>query len=132
MQMETDLNLHNLAELKMNETLLGKKEFTNTTENDPDTGKFEIDGYEEFKYKVEIKKMEFPDFSGLMGKQEDDQEAEGQASKIQKLIFEKLKINIEEMLWQVSVTITSPENSIYTLDSWIKKDNPKLDVNFTF
>ena len=32
MQMAKDLDLHNLAEMKMSEVLIGKKEFTNATE----------------------------------------------------------------------------------------------------
>ncbi len=133
MQMAEDLNLHNLAELKMSEVLIGKKEFTNATENDPDTGKFEIEGYKEFKFKVEIKKIEFPDFAQLMGKSDEEDADEGQVSAVQKLIFDKMKQNVEEMIWQVTVTVTAPETGYeYSLNSWINKSNAKIDTNFSF
>ena len=135
MQMATDLTMHNLAELKMNETLIGKKEFTNATENDPDTGSFEIEGYEKYKFKVQISKLELPDFSQLIGQGEDEENSDtdnAQTNKVQKLIFEKLKSNIEEMIWQVTVTITGPEGDEYSLNSWINKSNAKIDTNFSF
>lgn len=133
-QMAEDLTLHNLAELKMNEVLIGKKEFTDSTDNDPDTGNFEVEGYKEFTYKVEIKKNEFPDFSQLMGKTDEEQETGGSKNDaIQKLIFDKLKKNIEEIIWQVTVTVTNPNtNYKYELNSWINKSNAKLDTNFSF
>lgn len=135
-QMSEDLILHNLAELKMNEVLIGKRNFSNIEEKDPETGVFEIEGYELYKFKVLIKKTQFPDFSQIMG-QEDEQEKSSSGNKnenaIQKLIFKKLKKNIEEIIWQVTVTTTAPHSDYsYSLNSWINKSNPKLDTNFTF
>ena len=129
-----DLTMHNLAELKMNETLIGKKDFTNATENDPDTGAFEVEGYEDYKYIVEITKLEFPDLAQITGKanEEDGASKDDSQSNLQKMIFENLKKNIEEMIWQVSVTVTSPDDEKYSLHSWINKSNAKLDTNFRY
>lgn len=129
-QMDEDITLHNLAELKMNEVLLAKKAFTNATENDVDTGNFTIDGYQSFQYKVEIKPNEFPDFSQLTGTSEDDQ---AETNPVQKLIFDKLKKNMEILLWQVRVTVTNTEtNYSYELNSWIENSEGKIDTNFNF
>ncbi len=129
-RMEAEIKLHNLAELKMNDVLIQKHEFTNATENDVDSGTFEIEGYETYKYEVRITPMEFPDFSQIMGEEEDD---ETQTSSIQKIIFNKLKKNMEELLWQVNVkiidTVTTDE---YELNSWVTKSNAKLDTNFNY
>jgi len=45
-----------------------------------------------------------------------------------------MKKNVEEMLWQVKVTIidTRVENSSYELNSWINKANAQIDTNFGF
>lgn len=130
-RMAEDLALHNLAEMKMSETLIGNKEFTNATENDVKTGNFTIEGYKNFKYKVSIKKTEFPDFSQIMGQSEDDEDQK--ASAVQKLIFEKMKKNVEEILWQVNVEVTNTDTEqSYELNSWINKSNAKIDTNFSF
>ncbi len=129
-QMAEDISLHNLAELKMNEVLISQKEFTNATENDVDTGNFDIEGYKQFKYKVEIKKNEFPNFSQLTGTEEEDQQ---ESSALQKLIFEKLKKNMEILVWQVKVTVTNTDtNYSYELNSWIENTGGKIDTNFNF
>jgi prepilin-type N-terminal cleavage/methylation domain-containing protein len=129
--LKEDLNLHNLAELKMNEVLLGKREFTAATKADVDSGSFEIEGLERYKFEVRISPTEFPDFSQIMGKSEDQEASSGDA--IQKLIFDKLKKNLEEMIWQVNVKVTNTEDDYsYELHAWINKANPKLDTNFSF
>ncbi|MAX67416.1 MAG: prepilin-type N-terminal cleavage/methylation domain-containing protein [Bacteriovoracaceae bacterium] len=133
MQMAEDITLHNLAELKMNEVLIGNKEFTNVTENEVDTGKFDIEGYKEFQYEVKIRKMKFPDLTQIMGNSEEENQQDQSNNAIQKLIFDKMKKNIEEIIWQVSVTVTNPATEYsYQLNSWINKSNVKIDTNFSF
>jgi len=133
MNMAKDLKLHTLAQMKMNEVLIRKNEFTNASENDVETGNIEIEGLEYFKFQVEFKRNEFPDFSALMG-QTDEQVAEADPNAgIKKLIFDKMKKNVEEMIWQVKVTIINTQDSTsYELNSWVNKDNAKLDTKFSF
>lgn len=128
--MKEDMNLHNLAELKMNEVLLDKKEFTNATKNDVDSGNFEIEGMEKYKYEVKIRPTEFPDLSQIMGQTDDESNT---VDPVNKIIFEKLKKNLEEMIWQVNVKVTNTEEDYsYEINTWVNKTNPKLDTNFTF
>jgi prepilin-type N-terminal cleavage/methylation domain-containing protein len=128
--MAEDLNLHNLAIMKMNETLIAEKEFTNATEKDPETGKFKGDDFKLYKFKIEYQKTEFPDFSQLMG-QEEDEYSDKKDDSIRKKIFDKLKKNVEEMIWQVKVTVTNTETDYkYELSSWITNPKAKIDLNF--
>lgn len=128
--MAEDLNLHNLATMKMNEVLIAEKKFTNATEKDIDTGTFDGDDYSQYKYQVEFKKTEFPDFSQLIGK-EDDEYTQTEDSSIKKKIFDKLKKNVELMLWQVTVTVSNTETDYkYSLNSWITNTEAKVDLNF--
>lgn len=128
-----DAKLLSLAELKMNETLIGKREFTNATKNDVDSGEFDIEGYEGFKYEVKITPIEFPSFDQLMGKDSSDSTSSEQNDPLQKMIFEKLKTNIEEIIWQVNVKVTDTvSGGTYELNSWITKSNAKIDTNFNF
>lgn len=142
-RMAQDLEIHNLAVMKMNEVLLRVNEFTNASDKTPETGEIKIEGYEKYKYTIEYKKNEFPDFSGLMGTPEEDNRAVDPNAAVKKVIFDKMKRNVEEMLWQVKVTIedTTPRenkegktvpNRKYELNSWVEKNNAQIDTNFGF
>lgn len=126
-----DITLHNLAEFKMNEVLISNREFTTATNNSEDTGNFEIEGYKEYRYKVEIRKMELPDLAAIMGQTEDEQNRiETQETQVRKRVFAILKRNLEEIIWQVRVEVTSPDNDFYELTSWVEKGNAQIDRNF--
>lgn len=127
--MAEDLTLHNLAVSKMNEVLIQEKEFTNATEKDVDSGNFK-DEYQKYKYTIEYKKNKFPEFNQIMGQEED--EYSNKDETIKKKIFEKLKKNVETMIWQVKVTITNTETDYkYELKSWVTNHKAKLDLKFT-
>lgn len=130
-----DLILNNLAVLKMNESLVDVKKFTNATEKDTDSGKFDIEGFKNYKFLVEYKKNKFPDFSSLIGKTEEEENRSGAdpQAAIKKAIFEKLKKNMETMLWQIKVTVTNPETKTSTeLTSWVTNREAQIDTNFAF
>lgn len=138
-QMSEDLIMSSLAERKMNEVLIDPPEFTNATENDVETKNFEEEGYKKYKYTIEFKKLEIPDLSQLMGQANSDEEAEenngpdNRNDSIRKMVFQKLKLNIERILWQVKVTITNSETDYkHEVTSWITNDKAKLDTNFGF
>jgi len=134
--MEEDLMLHNLAEMKMNEVLLDPPKFTNATENDKKVKKFEEEPFKNYQYKIEYKKLEIPDLSKLQGKGDDEEEGSSKSNKtdsIKKIVFEKMKKNMEKMLWQVKITITNTESKYeYELTSWITNKEAKVDTNFGF
>ena len=130
--MHEDLILHSLAKRKINEVLLDKPKFTNATENDVKSKAFEEDEYKKYKWTVEYKKLKFPNFQQLIGATEEEtQQDRNQAVK--KMVFDKLKKNVELMLWQVQVTVVNTETDYaYTMSSWITNDEAQLDVNFGF
>ena len=77
--------------------------------------------------------MLLPDLNAIMGQsEEDDPYGENIATKnLQKVVFDKMKKNIEEILWQVKVIITNTESGEeYELNAWIKNKQAKLDTNF--
>lgn len=138
MQMSEDLMLHNLAERKINEVLLDPPKFTNATDKDVDEKNFEEEDFKKYKYRVEFKKLEIPDLNQLMGKmegedEEDRSQDQSRSDAVTKMVFEKLKKNIEKMIWQVKVTITNTENDYsYELTSWITNKDARMDTNFGF
>ena len=134
--MRKDITLHNLAELKINEALLDPPEFTNATENEVETKNFELEDYKNYKYTIEYKKMEIPNFNQLTGKGEDDNAdpyGENRNDAIKKMVYDKLKKNMEEILWQIRVTVTNTETDYsYELSTWIINDKAQIDTNFGF
>ena len=133
-RLKSDLITQNLAILKMNESLVDIKKITNATEKDTDSGNFDIEGFKQYKFLVEYKKNKFPDFSALIGKSDEEGEsAPDQQSAVKKAIFEKLKTNMETMLWQIRVTVTNPETKTSTeLTSWVTNRDAQIDTNFGF
>jgi type II secretion system protein I len=131
--MQEDLILHSLAQRKINEVLIDKPVFTNATENDVESKNFEEKDYKKYKYTIEYKKLKFPNFQQLIGTSEEDENAQDPNQAIKKMVFDKLKKNVEEMLWQVKVTVTNTEtNYSFELSSWIRNDDAQVDVNFGF
>lgn len=133
--MAEDLVMQGLAERKISEILLDKPTFTNATENDVQTKAFEEEGFKNYTYTIEYKKLEFPDFNQLTGTDEEEENAYQQDKNqaVKKMVFDKLKKNMEEILWQVKVTITNKDTDYkYSLATWLTNDKAKFDTNFGF
>lgn len=133
--MAEDLVMHGLAERKINEVLLDKPVFTNATENDIEIKRFEEEEFKKYQYKIEFKKLEFPNFNQLTGKEEEEEDpyGEDQNAAVKKMVFDKLKKNMEEILWQVKVTVTNTDlDYSYSLSTWLTDDKAKIDTNFGF
>lgn len=129
-QMQEDILMSNLAQMKLNEAILDKPTFSTTTEKDIKTKEFEEDEYKHYKYSTEYKKITFPDLSQLMGKKDNENSEDSNAAQ-KKMIYDSLKKNIEEMLWQVRVTIINTEtNYQYSLSTWLKNDDAIVKFDF--
>ena len=132
-QMAEEITLHNLAESKINEILIDPPKFTNATENDVESKNFEDEGFKQYKYTIEYKKITFPNLADLMGDGDEEDQQPDENQGIKKIIYQNLKKNLEKMLWQVKVTITNTETDYqYSLSSWIPDSKAKVDTNFGF
>lgn len=134
--MSEDIKMHSLAEMKMNEIQLDPPRFTNATDNTKESKNFDIEGYKNYKYIIEYKKLKIPNINELTGKDEkDDPNRESRNNAIKKTVFKKLKENMERMIWQVKVTVINTETDgdyAYELTSWITNREAKIDINFGF
>lgn len=129
--LKEDVTLHNLAELKMNEALINPPQFTNATENDVESKNFDLEDYKKYKYTIKYKKLTVPNLNQLTEQEEGDDNTSDQS--IQKMVYEKLKTNIEQILWQVQVTVTNTETDYsYELSTWIINEEATVDVNLSF
>lgn len=130
-QMKESIVLLRLCENKMNEAILDPPKFTNLTAKQKTTKSFTTEGYKHYKYTIEYKNVEFPEFSQLTGQTEDEARAQGNDALIKKTLFKKLKENIEKIIWQVRVEVENTETSEkYELTSWVENTNAELDTNF--
>lgn len=127
---EEESVMHRLAERQLALAIIDPPQFTNATANTSKTNNIDVEGFKEYKYTLEYKKVEFPSFENFIPQSEDPlQQDSNQAMK--KRIFLKLKQNIERMLWQVRITITSPNLDVpYTLSTWITNQEAQIDANF--
>lgn len=131
-RMKDELEMHNIAEYKINEAILTHPTLSDSRTEIIEEKSFEETKWARYSYKLEYRKLELPDFSKMMPEDEDQNETteDVQNASLQKKIFDKLKQNMEKMLWQVQVTIIEKESgSEYTLSSWIQNPDARIDLN---
>lgn len=120
-----EINMRNLAEIKINEIIVSPPPLEKSLELTPDTGA--IEDAEGYTYSITYKSFLIPDLTKIQGGA--DQQEEGQMVELEKRMFQTIKDNFEMLLWQVEVEIT---NSItgdkYRATTWIY--NPKAQVRF--
>lgn len=132
--MAEDIRMHNLCERVVNEAILNPPKFSNATPNDIVSKNFEEEGIKHYKYSIAYTKLEVPDFATLIGKTEKEAQEEAQDGKgaIQKLVYGKLKKNIENIIWQLSVTVINTDNDYkYELTTWVANPEAKVDSDFS-
>lgn len=133
--MQEDIIMQGLAQQKINEIMIDKPVFSNATDKQVESKNFEEEEFKHYKYTIEFKRLVFPDFQQLTGQSEDEEENQNadanQNQNLRKAVFDKLKKNMEEILWQVRVTITNTDIDYeYSLSSWITNDRAQIDTNF--
>jgi prepilin-type N-terminal cleavage/methylation domain-containing protein len=120
--------MHTLADRIINEELLNPPQFTEALDNEVKTEGFKEPDYQIYTYRVEYKKIKIPNLSQITGQTQENQQ---QNDPVTTQIFEKIKINMERMLWQLRVTITNTNNNTeYELTTWVTNNNAQMDLNF--
>lgn len=141
---EEQLQLHALCERQMNEVLINPPRYTNALENTKDTKDFEEEEWAKYNYTVEWKRLKVPDFGKIFANQGNEQGASAENdnkyydqdsgtarnSSVEQMIFNKLKENIEKVMWQVRMTVTNKETKYsYSLSRWVTNYDEPLQVN---
>lgn len=122
--MREDQRLFNLASNKLSEIIINPPEFTESLTSNLDTKTFEDN--ENYEWSVEFKKFEIPEYSAATGQEEVPAEQE-----MQRRVYARIKENLEQMLWQIRVTVknkTTGQN--YSLSTWLNND--KATVRFQY
>ncbi|MBF0363113.1 MAG: prepilin-type N-terminal cleavage/methylation domain-containing protein [Oligoflexia bacterium] len=162
--MKEELLLQKLCENKLNQIILDPPELTESLTLIPKSGSLDEEGYADYEYTVEYKRLKIPNLSAITGEGEEDGASSGggsgsgegaaasgesassassgdpqadkeskdkQAKMFQNKVFEMMKKNIEEMIWQVKVTVQNKSSKFpFSLVSFIdnKKAKVKLDL----
>lgn len=124
--MRTDLKLKEFAQLKMNEIIVKPPEFKEGLTLTPEKGKFEEN--DQYTFEITYKRFKVPDYNKLQGREEDAEE--DASSQLQKKIFETVKKNMEEIIWQVEVKVIDSitENS-YAISTWLTNDKAEVKLD---
>lgn len=128
-----ELLLKDIAEMKMHELILNPPE-----DFRPSAGKVDIEGekkkfeeieeYPDYRFAVQLFKVTIPDFEKITGQEPDENPNENQA--IQKRIFDNFKRNMEQLVWQVIITVRhEPSGQTYDLSTWLYNQNGRLQFD---
>lgn len=144
---EEQLKLHALCERQINEVLINPPRYTNALDNTKDTKTFEDEEYANYSYTVEWKRLTVPDFGKIFANQGaqqgseegsenkyfDDDKKANRNSSLEQIVFDKLKENIEKIMWQVRMTVTNKETKYsYTLSRWVTNYDEPVQLNLNF
>ena len=120
--------LRALAQDTVNKVILDPPELRESLTETLETTKFE--DYPDYSYSIRLSKMAMPSFEQISG--EEDSGGEGQnQNAIQQNIYDQVRKNFEEVLWQVEIkVINGATNNTYTLSTWML--DHKAAVRFSY
>ncbi|MDA8793847.1 hypothetical protein N9N67_11415, partial [Bacteriovoracaceae bacterium] len=135
--LEEDLRMNELATNILNQTTLNPPNFGNSYKQ---TKTFEEKEFSNYSYTVEMEKLELPDLAKLIPSPEEDSSASAEDAEfaadvnaLQKMVLEKVKTNVERIIWQIRITITHKvDKTNYSLSTWITNPNEKVELDLNF
>jgi prepilin-type N-terminal cleavage/methylation domain-containing protein len=115
-----ELKLRDLASSIINEIIINPPQLTEALTLSAETKSFESDP--NYTYTIEWRKFELPDYTKMMGEDNDDPQA-----AFQKKVFEQVKSNMEILVWQLAVEVRSLDTNMgYRLATWIINNEGKV------
>ena len=126
--LEEEIMLKELCNQKINEIILDPPRFRESLTLTPDKGTFENN--KDYKYIVEYKQFKIPDISKIMGKDENEQNDQNENSAIQQTLMEKIKDNMEKILWQIRVKAVNKETDFsFELSTWLLNEKARIEFS---
>lgn len=116
-----------LCENKLHEIVLNPPEFRESLTLSKETKSFEGEEIKDYEYTLEYRRLKIPNFAKIAG---ETSEEGAQSSSTQGKVFDIIKKNMEEMIWQVSVTVRNKNTDYkFTLTSWLENSQAKVSIN---
>lgn len=127
-RLKEELTLQKLAEEIINDIIIDPPQFKEDLTLVPEKKAFKDEGFTQYEYEIEYRRLEIPDFSLLQQAQGE----EGQSiDPIEKKVYQEMKKFIKDAIWQVIVTITNTETGFnYSLSAWLSNQEAKVQVKF--
>jgi prepilin-type N-terminal cleavage/methylation domain-containing protein len=128
-----ELKLKDLAQKKINEIVTSPPRFTLALTISKETKTFEEDP--EYEYVLEYKKMTIPDYTKMMAAKSGDEDKDSQSAEgnLMKKKFKEIKENLEQLLWQVQVTVKNKTTGYqYILSAWLLNEDHKVKISTSF
>lgn len=125
--LKEELLLAELCENKLNEIIIDPPELKESLTMTAETGKFE--NHPNYQFSIQYKRFKIPDLQKITGGDSEDDDS-GADSGFKTKLMDSIKKNMEEILWQVEVSVTNTStNFSYQISSWLL--NPEAKVDFT-
>jgi prepilin-type N-terminal cleavage/methylation domain-containing protein len=133
-RLDEEYRLHRLTEEILQNVIIDPPEFTESLTLAPVSKTFEETQFSDYEYTIEYQRLEIPDLAKIQGVSEEEEQAEGQqgqSQSAQKKVFNQLKKNLEEMIWQVKVSVKNKTTDFsYSLSTYLQNDKAKVNINF--
>ena len=144
--MKKEMLLNRLCQNKLNEILLAPPPLEESLTLSNKEGNFEDQGFPSFLYTIQFRRLKLPELNQLQGssKGSEGEESSGKDSSsddgenqqalkgaVEKQIFDSMKKNIEELIWQVKVTVKEKGTDFpYSLSALINNPQARVKVDF--
>ncbi len=127
-RMQEEIKLRSLTEQELSKIILSPPKLTDSLTLLPETKTLE--DHDQYEKIVEFKRLSIPDMNSLsQSSQSDEDTSNQQENTIIKKVGQKVKKNLEELVWQVRVTIRNKQTKFnFTLVSWIYNSQAKMDL----
>lgn len=116
-----------LCENKLSEIILNPPEFRESLTLSKETKPFEGEEVKDYEYTIEYRRLKIPNFAKIAG---ESSEEGATSNSAQGKVFDLIKKNIEEMIWQISITVRNKNTDYkYTLTTWLENTAAKVSIN---
>ncbi len=123
-----EIKLKELCTKKINEIIVKPPQFKESLTLTAEVTTFEED--KNYEARVTYKRLKIPDIKKIMGKEEEDDEgsnSDSGTSGIEQTFMNKIKENMQEMIWQVEVQVVNKETKAnYTLSTWLQNTEAQV------
>lgn len=128
-QIRRETVLEDIANQLINETIANPPEFTKSLLINPENDYKKFEENESYEYRIEWHEFKIPDLAKIQGK-EPGQEADGQRDQVNQIVFDNVKRNLEQKIWQLVVIVREVETKFsFDLSTWVLNPTHKIEFS---
>ncbi len=120
-----EMKLKELTLRKINELIVKPPEFSEGLTLTSQTANFDDD--KSYEAIITYKRLKLPELNKVLPKEEGEEASDESANGVEANFMNKIKENLEEIIWQVEVKVVNKETKAsYTLSTWLTNAEAKL------